>query len=87
MKIFNEQCPCKDCLIVPRCRHKLIQELYFCDLIVEYLSIDNKNIKHNNKHMKNFPIFYEILKPTKWNYERCDKKHSLYKISYSLFKI
>jgi hypothetical protein len=79
------KCPCEECLIVPICRHKTIHQIYgCCDSIVKYLALDQRQ---HEQHMKKFPIFYEILRPTTWSYTRWNKTHSKYNQSYEVFKI
>jgi len=75
------KCPCEDCLMIPICRHKTIYEIYeSCNPIVKYLDLQTK------QHMKKFPVFYKILRPTTWSYGRWNKNHSKYKMSYEVFR-
>ena len=80
----NEQCPCKDCLLLPTCRHKDIMEIYSCNLIYNYLDITSS--PGSKKHYKNFPVFFNILKPTKFDYEMWDEDHEKHGKSYIVYK-
>jgi len=71
------KCPCKLCLIKPRCRYKLIEELISqCNLVEEFIeykthsnsdvTIDNYYNGFNYNMKKLRKLKYE-LKPIKWS--------------------
>ena len=82
------KCPCEECLLIACCRHKTFYEIYTCDPLTHYLGINTneKTKDHIKQHIQNFPIFYEILKPSRWTYKKWSKGHLKYKISYEISK-
>lgn len=72
--MYLAKIPCKECLLIPLCRHKPYLKLFEqCDLIAKI--IDSHDIV-GRKRCK--PVFklQEILKPTKWIFRR-DKDNYL----------
>jgi len=76
----KEECPCKTCLFIFGCRRKKYFQFDYCVSIKKYLGFEpRKNIR---KHYRNFPNFYETLKPIYWSYRKWPKGHSQEKKDY-----
>jgi hypothetical protein len=69
--------PCKECILVPICKHKYYEELVFsCRPVAEYLKVERKGElhKHDHKkirsthleHRKKVKTLVKVLSPTKW---------------------
>lgn len=73
--------PCKDCLLLPTCRHKYYEDLIFsCTPINDYLTIViNKSYLSSPKlqkiyktHMLRCKVLEKTLNPSKWNLSNVD---------------
>ena len=77
---MKQKCPCKDCLMVPVCKHKQFKDLIFkCDPFSVYTMFKIENNSGQGKYfytteeMRLSPEFgghlyevYKVLKPTRW---------------------
>ena len=75
-KLYNVQCPCKDCILVAMCRHRRLEQLmYSCQLVVDYTELivmpftcDVKQFYESDYY--NFDNLIEVFKclaPTRWS--------------------
>ena len=61
--------PCKDCILIPICRHKTFAMLMMeCQLVKEY---DDKHIQRSgNNYFVSVREIQDILNPTQWKYKK-----------------
>ena len=64
--IMNE-CPCKDCLVIPICRHKYLISLLECEVIREYLMKYTFSMTPTKRRINLRQGVIDLLKPTQWN--------------------
>lgn len=83
--MFNQKCPCENCLVKICCRLKPFRKLRYCDALSEFLGfLPRDNIK---KHFKNFPRFHDTLKPIHWTYSRWPEDHKRKDKDYKIIQL
>jgi len=68
--------PCKECLLIPICRHKHFIDMRInCQLISQYLLDEHRHKVHG--YEERIREVYETLFPTRWSYIKKTKKETL----------
>jgi len=60
----NQECPCKECILIPICRHREYYDLFeHCILVVNYIP------NHRQRHIRNMIRIrrvFNMINPSKW---------------------
>ena len=61
-----DKCPCKDCLMIPMCRHRDLNSFLGCELVREYLMRYVPSLSPSIRRTECRQRAVVILKPTQW---------------------
>ncbi len=64
------KCPCKDCLMIPVCRHKYLNLLLECEPIKDHLMKYTYSSTPTQRRTRLREEVIGILKPTQWNIDK-----------------